>query len=489
MADERNKFSDLVADVDEDPTAEMETLGGRNPRRRNAGIDSLQARLKERNRQLASLEKEAKNFYDTVESGKNVIEALQSKVEQQQTTLKRLRNDRLSANAENEGTLRKLSDKDSHIARLLDELSGSAKETTQQADCMSSLRNQLREAMENNENLRVSIEGDRTLMEQRRCLAEKEGCIAGNVQEINTLIQQIKRTESYADELRTRLQDIAASPSDELRHIHQLETSMAMAVSQIRKAQEQLENETQIVADLREQNTQMRCEFEQEIKCLRFELGEAEGTIADQKNVGEQLASDLIDNQAYRQALEIQLDSTNRDNEKSIRDLTRKLKHLERARADIERQLENKDSAIAALLSEAATRSHRIESSGEIEHVMHEIDGRMPDRTDENPVNEKDRVTRLLIGNVDGRELQFPLFRRRLTIGRTAHNDIQLRTEFISRRHAIIVTENEQTRIIDWGSKNGVYVNHSRVAEQTLKHGDIVAIGSAEFRYEERPKR
>ena len=113
----------------------------------------------------------------------------------------------------------------------------------------------------------------------------------------------------------------------------------------------------------------------------------------------------------------------------------------------------------------------------------------MSDRIDGNPANEKDRMARLLIGNVDGQELQFPLFRHRLTIGRTAHNDIQLKAAFISRRHAVIVTENEQTRIIDWGSKNGVYVNHSRIAEQIIKNGDIVAIGTAEFRYEERPKR
>jgi hypothetical protein len=32
-------------------------------------------------------------------------------------------------------------------------------------------------------------------------------------------------------------------------------------------------------------------------------------------------------------------------------------------------------------------------------------------------------------------------------------------------------------------------VNDSRIAEQMLKNGDIVAIGTAEFRYEERPKR
>jgi pSer/pThr/pTyr-binding forkhead associated (FHA) protein len=81
------------------------------------------------------------------------------------------------------------------------------------------------------------------------------------------------------------------------------------------------------------------------------------------------------------------------------------------------------------------------------------------------------------------------LFKKRLTIGRTADNDIQLKTSYISRRHAVVLTEGEATRVIDWGSKNGVYVNSERVTECFLANGDIVAVGNAKFRYEERPKR
>jgi pSer/pThr/pTyr-binding forkhead associated (FHA) protein len=81
------------------------------------------------------------------------------------------------------------------------------------------------------------------------------------------------------------------------------------------------------------------------------------------------------------------------------------------------------------------------------------------------------------------------LFKDRLTIGRTVHNDIQLNAAYISRRHAAIVTDEDGTRIIDSGSKNGVYVNSKRVTKQILKNGDVVTIGSAEFKFEERPKR
>jgi pSer/pThr/pTyr-binding forkhead associated (FHA) protein len=69
------------------------------------------------------------------------------------------------------------------------------------------------------------------------------------------------------------------------------------------------------------------------------------------------------------------------------------------------------------------------------------------------------------------------------------HNDIQLKAQYVSRRHAVVVTEDDHTRIVDWGSKNGIYVNGKRVSEKMLKNGDRVTVGTAEFRFEERPKR
>ena len=103
--------------------------------------------------------------------------------------------------------------------------------------------------------------------------------------------------------------------------------------------------------------------------------------------------------------------------------------------------------------------------------------------------HDRDRMSRVLIGKIDNQELRFPLFKKRLTIGRTQHNDIQLQAPHISRRHAVVMTEGDVTRVIDWGSKNGVYVNSSRVTEHFLASGDVVMIGDAKFRYEERPKR
>ena len=176
-------------------------------------------------------------------------------------------------------------------------------------------------------------------------------------------------------------------------------------------------------------------------------------------------------------------------NKSEIEALQKENRELQRAIRDQQQKLDTKSEAINCLLSELAKKTQQIEAISEIEDVIHEIDDRMSERIDDHAPVEKDRVTRVLIGSIDDQELRFPLCKDRLTIGRTEQNDIQLKASFISRRHAVIVTEGRSTRVIDWGSKNGVFVNSKRVTEHFLKNGDVVTIGTAEFRYEERPKR
>ena len=183
------------------------------------------------------------------------------------------------------------------------------------------------------------------------------------------------------------------------------------------------------------------------------------------------------------------LSKTEESSRSEIDDLEREVRKLRRENKEAKESLATKSEAINCLLEELAKKTQQIESIGEIEDVIHEIDDRISERIEDRGGAEKDRLARMLIGSVEGQELRFPLFKDRLTIGRTEQNDIQLKAAYISRRHAVIATEGDVTRVIDWGSKNGVFVNSARVTEHFLKNGDIVAIGTAKFRYEERPKR
>lgn len=321
---------------------------------------------------------------------------------------------------------------------------------------------------------------------QRR--AGEEGLIVDSRQEVRDLQAQLRRTEAYADTLRNRLQDSTKLAQSTSSSLEQTELALTGAEQQISELNELLEAERLETASLKERIEGLSKEFDDEVRKIRFELGSAQQTITDHETVNEQLTSDLIDNQNFRQALESKLEQTEVSADSKIRELRKKIKSLERQHSEDAFKISNKDNAIAALLNELASRSSTAEDFDNIDDSrLQETEVGAFEKQDDRIA--ADRITRLLIGNIDGQELRFPLFKDRLTIGRTTQNDIHLKAQYISRRHALIVTENEHTRIVDWGSKNGISVNGKKVTEQVLKSGDIVTIGTADFRYEERPKR
>ncbi|HTV77747.1 MAG TPA: AAA family ATPase [Steroidobacteraceae bacterium] len=77
----------------------------------------------------------------------------------------------------------------------------------------------------------------------------------------------------------------------------------------------------------------------------------------------------------------------------------------------------------------------------------------------------------------------YPLHPGRLIIGRTAVNDVQIDSRFISRHHCQILTTSHHCVIEDLDSSNGIYVQGKRVRYHNLNDGDIVTIGQHELLY------
>jgi general secretion pathway protein A len=71
----------------------------------------------------------------------------------------------------------------------------------------------------------------------------------------------------------------------------------------------------------------------------------------------------------------------------------------------------------------------------------------------------------------------------RLVIGRTADNDLQIDSKFISRHHCQIVTQTDSCLIEDLNSTNGIYVQSKRVRRYNLNDGDVVQVGQHEIMY------
>ena len=327
----------------------------------------------------------------------------------------------------------------------------------------------------------------RELVDNRRRIAKATGEIAAKSVELETLRKDNERYEAYSNELRIKLQDQVDAVRESTHLRKKLEGNLEIASEMIADLSRQLETERAKAQVLREAGDKLRSEHEREKRQIRLELTTAQHTINEQETVNRTLSSDLVDNQGFLTALESHVEDIEQKNSRKLARIENELRQAQSRVDNYERKLSVKDGAIADLMQELADQSSKMKFTDELENALQKIDGRKTAQT--TPRRPGERVTRQLIGSADGKELQFPLFRKRLSIGRTRHNDIQLDLRFVSRRHAVIATENNHTRIIDWGSRNGVYVNKKRITEKILESGDVITIGLTNLRYEERPKR
>lgn len=306
---------------------------------------------------------------------------------------------------------------------------------------------------------------------------------------------RLGRTEAYADLLRRKLQDLIELHDGVQNERDNLFDSLTLLRDENRNLNERIAADREHRESLESELAGIADKHAEEIRILRFELGEAQDTVAQTEELNSQLASDLVDTRSFKEELERMLAEHDERSESRIDDLERELARARRTVDDYEQKLEARSDAINVLLKELARKSEQSASLDDIGDVISDIDERISEQFEESgddarlPPRTNERTTRMLVGKIGEKLLRFPLFKDRLTIGRTPDNDIHLDAPYISRRHAVVQTDGDATRVIDWGSKNGVYVNSSRITEHFLSNGDIVTIGNAHFRYEERPKR
>jgi hypothetical protein len=81
-------------------------------------------------------------------------------------------------------------------------------------------------------------------------------------------------------------------------------------------------------------------------------------------------------------------------------------------------------------------------------------------------------------------EFELPL--GRTIIGRTADNDLQISSKFISRHHAQVATRADGCTLEDLNSTNGVFIDARRVKRHQLVDGDVIALGEHKLVYNDR---
>ena len=79
--------------------------------------------------------------------------------------------------------------------------------------------------------------------------------------------------------------------------------------------------------------------------------------------------------------------------------------------------------------------------------------------------------------------MDFTLSVGRAIIGRTPDNDLQIRSKFVSRHHAQVVSDRAQSVVEDLNSTNGVFIKSKRVKRQELVDGDVIQLGEHKLLY------
>jgi chromosome segregation ATPase len=456
----------------------------------NKDSDSRKQRIKELKKELAESQSSMSELRKYVDGREDTWKQVEAELTQVKKSLE-------ESASEVEEMSRVVKKRDADLDRNQSAISKLSKQLATETEDNKTLK------AENRELHRIARnDAAKELERSLELIAELSGRLTGYEQQVNALTAQIDRTEQYADDLRRQMQDQAELSETAISERQGLITACTTAEDKLSELTEEFGETKKQNKELTKKLNEIETNFDDEVRKIRFDLGAAEETITDQDTINVQLTSDLFNTKGLQQSLKTKLKEAEEEYEQKLQDLEQEANKLRNQVDDYEYKLENKDEAIAGLMNELTNRGETVESIDEvesaiqeIESVIDDIDERLPprlfDEKDDTDRIETDaeRVTRLLIGHNDGQELRFPLFKDRLTIGRTAHNDIQLDAQFISRQHAVIVTEKGGTKIVDWGSKNGILVNEKRVVEQVLENGDVVTIGTTDFRYEERRKR
>ncbi len=476
MTNENKKINELVSD-DDDPTSELDASTFRQ--------DSAARRLLESDDDTFDFPRQADPGEQNVSKLRYDIEQLRAKWTGLETELKAREVITGKLNAEldklRQGLVRKdklLKSRDTIIKALKAEI---REREEQHRRIVDNLKQQLEKTRR----------AARTIPDPPSAPVDSPAPMTGG----NALADRLARTEAYADLLRRKLQDVLAQHDDTEKDRRRLSNALSGSESRAQDLEQRIAELQKIREELDGRLDSVAREHEEEIRMLRFELGEAQETVSQTEELNSQLASDLIDSRGFKEELERTLCESDEQARARISELEVQLENSSRHARDLEGKLDARSNAINVLLTELARKSDQVESIDGLGDAISDLDIRMSEQFDEEDVvptsspRSSDRVTRVLLGKIGDKLLRFPLFKDRLTIGRTGDNDIQLNAPFISRKHAVVTTDGETTRVIDWGSMNGVYVNSRRITEHFLKNGDIVTIGNAHFRYDERPKR
>jgi len=127
---------------------------------------------------------------------------------------------------------------------------------------------------------------------------------------------------------------------------------------------------------------------------------------------------------------------------------------------------------VMAAIAELNWEEH--ESNTGIHQKLQQIQNRHPSSSD---------VTRIEV-RTDGEVIEeFTFPPGRIIVGRSPDNEIYIKSKFVSRHHAQLISDDDGCVIEDLNSTNGVFLGEKQIKKYRLRDGDVVSLGVFELVY------
>ena len=296
MANDKKNINELVSD-DDDPTTELEQLALPQVHSVRDTDDLSEAAASthgfaepedsDRDAAITELRSDLKNRSETINRLQYDIEQLRAKWTGLETEIKAREDLTDSLNNELRDSTKKLERKEKLLKKRDQAIKSLKAEIRDRNDEYGSLQATVIHRDQQIEELQENLAADRSdeAEQDRQRLELQIGKIASAESTIIELRGQISRTESYADTLRQKLQDKTADTSKAEDTRESLRLSMTRTTEKLAELTAEFSEEKASNESLTKELGGIKDAHEEEIRMIRFELGEAQETVAQHELV------------------------------------------------------------------------------------------------------------------------------------------------------------------------------------------------------------
>jgi len=310
-----------------------------------------------------------------------------------------------------------------------------------------------------------------------------------------------------ADETIYSLKSDLISRAETIRELH-------FEIAQLRPRSSELEKEVRVLEEVMNNVTEelklahkkqldtskLLDKRDNEIESLKSQLSakehalkESDRQIEDAKNKeqesvsleGEIKQSPVIELRAqYTDTTHANLENETTGLSEVINALKAELDAATKTRIRLDRQVEKATADNALLATELESKQALID---DYEQDIEELrESKLPAGSTRADANDEPQELALLVPLNGTASSGHPIRTGRLSLGSSPDNDIQIKSDFISRHHAQVVSSSTDSILGDLNSTNGTYVNSNRIKRHALRNGDSITIGKHRFRFDKR---